>query len=508
MPGFSSEWTGLAAALVESGRYRPLQRLGKKAGRQTLLCEDRETGQRVVIKLLSFGEDFAWQDLKLFEREAETLRSLEHPAIPKYLDYFDLETLRTKGFALVQSYIEAQSLQEQLEAGRSFSEAEIQQIGEELLGILEYLHGRQPPVIHRDIKPSNILLGDRSAHSPGQVYLVDFGSVQTLAAREGSTITVVGTYGYMPPEQFGGRAVPASDLYSLGATLIYLASGRHPADLPQKDFRIQFEDVVNLTPQSVAWLQLLIEPSLGRRALSAEKASFSCVKHFAERERTQAIFKAKGELSPKPAFSKIQASYTEKGLLKLMVPANQIALDEIDYSDICHLLAVWIYAAVIGLGIFFISFLYFHLSPPTIFSIWWGLNSSTAHSLWLILISLFVLVFGVVLKIKEKTEKLISLLLMKLLLYKRCNLEFLDVKKIITSSTELVMLIIDKRQTIQLRRPRRAIQRFTRNQFWRITRSSRLRLFLGSSELAFGGSEEELLWLEQILRKELELSEN
>ena len=91
-------------------------------------------------------------------------------------------------------------------------------------------------------------MGERSGNSVGQVYLVDFGSVQTVLAAEGGTRTVVGTYGYMPPEQFGGRTVPASDLYSLGATLIYLVTGTHPADLPQKDFRIQFEHLTKLSP--------------------------------------------------------------------------------------------------------------------------------------------------------------------------------------------------------------------------------------------------------------------
>jgi hypothetical protein len=76
----------------------------------------------------------------------------------------------------------------------------------------------------------------------------------------------------MPPEQFGGRAVPASDLYSLGATLIYLVTGLHPADLPQRDLRIQFEQVVNLSPALSSWLKRMIQPSLDRRLTSATEA--------------------------------------------------------------------------------------------------------------------------------------------------------------------------------------------------------------------------------------------
>jgi serine/threonine protein kinase len=255
-----------------ASRYEVQQQLGKRAGRRTLLARDIVTQELVVVKLVSFGSDFEWDDLKLFEREAQTLKSLSHPAIPQYLDYFELDSPTGKKLALVQTYVEGKSLEEQLKAGRTFSETEVKQIAKALLEILIYLHGRQPPVIHRDIKPSNILLHNRSGNSVGEVYLVDFGSVQTLAGKEGGTITVVGTYGYMPQEQFGGRTVGASDLYSLGATLIYLVTGTHPADLPQKDFRIQFEQACNLTPALSSWLRWMTEPVLDRRLASAAQA--------------------------------------------------------------------------------------------------------------------------------------------------------------------------------------------------------------------------------------------
>ncbi|MBE9000024.1 serine/threonine protein kinase [Nostoc sp. LEGE 12447] len=253
-------------------RYQVQQLLGKKAGRRTLVARDLNTQELVVIKLLSFDGDFEWDSLKLFEREAETLKSLSHPLIPRYLDYFEVNSPAIKGFALVQSYIPAQTLEQYVQSGRTFTEVEVKEIAKALLEILIYLHGLYPPVIHRDIKPSNILLGERSGNSVGQVYLVDFGSVQTVLATEGGTRTVVGSYGYMPQEQFGGRTVPASDLYSLGATLIYLVTGTHPADLPQKDFRIQFEQVANVSPELTHWLQQMTEPSLERRFNSAAGA--------------------------------------------------------------------------------------------------------------------------------------------------------------------------------------------------------------------------------------------
>ena len=258
--------------LILGQRYEVQQQLGKQPGRQTLLARDLQTEELIVIKLLFLGNDFEWQHLKLFEREAETLKALSHPAIPRYLDYLEVDSPNSKGFALVQSYVEGKTLEQHLKAGRTFSDTEVKELATALLEILIYLHEHEPPVIHRDIKPSNILLTNRSGNSVGQVYLVDFGSVQTIAAQEGGTITVVGTYGYMPPEQFGGRATPASDLYSLGATLIYLITGRHPTELPQKDGRIEFQSIANLDANLRDWLEWMTEPSLDRRLTSAREA--------------------------------------------------------------------------------------------------------------------------------------------------------------------------------------------------------------------------------------------
>ena len=252
--------------------YQVRSQLSKRGGRETLLAKNLETDELVVVKLLKFGLDAVWQDFKLFEREAQTLKNIDHPAIPNYLDYFDLDLTNCKGFALVQEYIEAPSLEASVKAGRNFSTEEIKEIATELLKILQYLHQRQPSIIHRDIKPSNILLTDRSGNSVGQVYLIDFGAVNNVAAAEGGTITIVGTYGYMPPEQFGGQTRPASDLYSLGATLIYLATGRNPTELPSKDGKIIFAEAVNLSPAFSRWLDRMIEPSGDRRFQSATEA--------------------------------------------------------------------------------------------------------------------------------------------------------------------------------------------------------------------------------------------
>ncbi len=294
-------------------RYALQQRLGKNAGRQTWLARDLQTQELVAIKILAFDPDFQWNDLKLFEREVETLKSLSHPAIPRYLDFFKFETPKIKGFALVQNYIEAKSLEEWVKLGYRANESDLQQLARSVLKVLMYLHKQNPPVIHRDIKPSNILLGERTGNSIGRVYLVDFGSVQTLAAREGRTITVVGTYGYMPPEQFGGRSVPASDIYSLGATLIYSVTGMHPADLPQKDLRIQFEPNIALSPDWIDWLNSAIEPDLNSRLASAEQA-LKTLKEFGQESNRYPS-------SRKPIRSKVQIKRHQNSL-EVIVPSQ------------------------------------------------------------------------------------------------------------------------------------------------------------------------------------------
>lgn len=249
-------------------RYQLKQTLGQNAARQTWLAEDIGTSptQFVVVKLLAFGGAIQWEDLKLFEREAQVLKQLNHPQIPKYRDYFHIDD-RSLWFGLVQDYIPGASLKEQLIQGKRFREEQIRKIAGEVLNILEFLHQLHPPVLHRDIKPSNLIWGEDD-----QIYLVDFGAVQDRAAKEGGTFTVVGTYGYAPMEQFGGRAVPASDLYALGATLIHLLTGTAPADLPQRSLRICFEDRVNLAPDLVKWLKKLTEPALEERFESASQA--------------------------------------------------------------------------------------------------------------------------------------------------------------------------------------------------------------------------------------------
>ena len=234
-----------------------------------------DDGETVILKLLAFSDEIDWGQVKLFEREAAVLKGLNHPALPRYRDSFSLED-RLLWFCLVQDDIPGQSLDQLLaEGGTCLTEAQLRQWAGELLEILIYLHGQSPPILHRDIKPSNVIWGDDQ-----QIYLIDLGAVQDYVAKAslGSSFTVVGTYGYAPLEQFGGRAVPASDLYALGATLVHLLTGIAPADLPQENLRLQFEAKISpeispaISLSFRRWLQHLLEPDVQRRTPSARAA--------------------------------------------------------------------------------------------------------------------------------------------------------------------------------------------------------------------------------------------
>jgi serine/threonine protein kinase len=272
-------------------RYQVQRQLGNNGIRQTWLAKDLQAADPenslVVVKLLAFGGSVQWDDLKLFEREVQILKHLNHPRIPQYIDYFCIDD-RSLWFGLVQEYIPGESLKEKLVVGQRFTEKQAKKIAAEVLKILIYLHELNPGVLHRDIKPSNLIWGEDE-----QIYLVDFGAVQDKAAKEGVTFTVVGTYGYAPMEQYGGRAVPASDLYALGATLIHLLTNIPPAELPQQDLRLQFTNLVNVSPGFVGWLQKITEPAPEKRFTNARQALDTLKSGLVKSNKNQHLVPAK-----------------------------------------------------------------------------------------------------------------------------------------------------------------------------------------------------------------------
>jgi serine/threonine-protein kinase len=161
-----------------------------------------------------------------FAREADTLAQLKHPAIPAISDRFDDQNRHY----LVMEYVQGRNLEEELAVrGGPLPEGLILDVARQLCDVLAYLHGLQPPLIYRDMKPSNVMLT-----AEGRAVLVDFGIARLFKAQGKGTM--IGTLGFAPPEQYQGVADPRSDIYSLGATLHYILTGRDPEKFPPFSF--------------------------------------------------------------------------------------------------------------------------------------------------------------------------------------------------------------------------------------------------------------------------------
>ncbi|WP_448599902.1 serine/threonine protein kinase [Thermoleptolyngbya sp.] len=254
-------------------RYEVEQQLGKQSGRWTLLARDLMTQELVILKVVFIDENLGPDDLKRFKREADALQVLAHPATPRYLGYFEIDLPRGgKALALIQTYLPGTSLAQYLKAKRTLSEAEAKQVARKALEILQYLHALQPPIVHRDIKSSNLLLSDDEGAIATQVSLIDFGSVKSLTPAEGTTFSIVGTEGYIAPEQIGRRAMTASDLYSLGVTLVTGMTGLEPLHLPHRGLRIDLDQCLQCSPEFSTWLKQMTEPDVTKRFRTADAA--------------------------------------------------------------------------------------------------------------------------------------------------------------------------------------------------------------------------------------------
>ncbi len=248
--------------------YRIVRTLGRGGAATTYEAQEIDTGKAVALKVLELRGLDDWKKLELFEREATTLKALNHPSIPRYVDSFQVEEDGPK-FYLIQELAPGRSLAEIIAGGFHPDEAEVRRIAEQLLRILRYLESRVPPVVHRDIKPHNVIRSDT-----GEIYLVDFGAVNDVR-RQGEGSTVVGTYGYMAPEQLRGQATTAGDLYGLGATLVYLLTRRSPAELPQKKLKIDISAHARISRDFAKWLDKLLEPAPEDRFATAREATIA-----------------------------------------------------------------------------------------------------------------------------------------------------------------------------------------------------------------------------------------
>jgi serine/threonine protein kinase len=199
-----------------------------------------------------------------FEAQAQLLCQLEHPGMPKFFEAFELNGQPY----LVSEMIHGPSLRDWIIQRGSMSSYQAVQWALELSRLLDYLHHQTPPYIHRRIQPSN-LIRPRIPHGFSQAVLVGFGEVRGLSSESG---TLSGLGGYRAPEQQIGEDSILSDLYALGATLVYLLTAQEPDAfyrLGDDDFRLQVQDAPNISPEVACIIQKLTHPQPDQRFESA-----------------------------------------------------------------------------------------------------------------------------------------------------------------------------------------------------------------------------------------------
>ncbi len=250
------------------GSYQILRTLGRGGMGITYLVWDKnKTNQGApslsVLKEMKADMIRVPKARELFEREARVLKSLAHPNIPKYYDFF-VENNRKY---LVMELIHGQNLEDLIrQRGAINSERAIEWMIQLCL-VLDYLHNLQPPLIHRDVKPANLILRNLD----GRLMLLDFGAVKELGT---SLNTRIGVEGYSAPEQYSGKPCVQSDIYGVGTTIVFLLTGKTPMQYyryEKNKYEIDIASIPNLSDKLGDVIRKACQPNPSDRHQSAKE---------------------------------------------------------------------------------------------------------------------------------------------------------------------------------------------------------------------------------------------
>jgi len=283
--------------ILLQGRYRVMRQLGKGGFSKTFEVLDGETSK--VLKVLSSNHPKA---VSLFQQEAQVLSRLNHPGIPR-IDreaYFTILPRNSQQplHCLVMEKIDGCNLEEWLIARnyQPISSYEAVDWLKQLATILEQVHQQED--FHRDIKPSNIML-----QSNGQLVLIDFGTAREISGTYlakvggGQNVTGIISAGYTPIEQANGKAVPQSDFFALGRTIVYLLTGKSPNEfsLDPHTGELLWRNTAQKVSKPVAdFIDYLMAPFPGNRPSSTRLI----LQHLAEIERNLFVNHLHGQLFP------------------------------------------------------------------------------------------------------------------------------------------------------------------------------------------------------------------
>jgi serine/threonine protein kinase len=240
------------------GRYQIEHRLAQGGQSAVYLAYDLyDGGSPRAVKEMSeanLGPVEREKAINDFFREAEMLRTLDHPALAKVYDVF----IEGQKHFLVMEYVRGHNLEDELiDVGRPLEWDRVTEWGIALCDVLAYLHGNLPPIIYRDLKPANVMLT-----LDGSLKLIDFGIARWLHPARPHDTSQLGTDGYAPLEQYTARSEPRSDVYALGASLYHLLTGRVPEGAPLRVAGQQLTPVRAINPAVPEELERVIHTAL------------------------------------------------------------------------------------------------------------------------------------------------------------------------------------------------------------------------------------------------------
>ncbi|HAX86138.1 MAG TPA: serine/threonine protein kinase [Cyanobacteria bacterium UBA11370] len=250
--------------------YQVLRTLGQGGMGTTYLAWDKmgkSRGHSNLLVLKEMNADMAQisKAQELFEREARTLKALNHPGIPQYYDFFVEGGKKYLAMALIHG----QDLEQRILHCGPVAPPQAIEWMIQTCDILEYIHSCDPPLIHRDIKPANLMV----RHRDNGIVVLDFGAVKEIGTVPG---TRIGAEGYSAPEQDRGTPVTQSDLYAIGPTLIFLLTGITPLKFYRRrslGYGFDLSTIPTITPPLRAVIERVCEIKVSDRYQSAKELS-------------------------------------------------------------------------------------------------------------------------------------------------------------------------------------------------------------------------------------------
>lgn len=217
MPKNSDTVFSIKSGMILNDKYEIIEQIGRGGTFDVFLARDTRLNLKWAVKVTRSNSTVSIQSAKC---EAEMLKELDHPLIPKLAEAYTVEDKTV----IVQEYIHGMTLERIVESYGAQSVEKVVDWTRQICNVIGYLHSLEPAHIYRDVKPANFIL-----EPSGRLRIIDFGIMRTYKDGQTSDTCCLGTNGYAAPEQFGGRGQtdPRTDIYAIGITMYRLLTGQN-----------------------------------------------------------------------------------------------------------------------------------------------------------------------------------------------------------------------------------------------------------------------------------------